>query len=81
MTLQYNKSLHNFRAGWVTGNTPLKAKIIQHLTKVRKEVLYEIFLDIKNAYDTLDQERCLEILVTYGVGPRTEWHLQQYWKD
>ena len=39
---------------------------------MREEVLYEVFIDLKMAYVTLDQERRLYMLVVYGVGPRTE---------
>ena len=46
---------------------------------MRDEVLYEVFLDLKRAYDALDWERCLEILVAYGVGTRKERLLCKYW--
>ena len=39
---------------------------------MREEVLYEVFLDPQKAYDDLYWERCMEILVGYGIGPRTE---------
>ena len=46
--------------------------IQQQLTAMREEVLYEVLIDLKKAYVTLDQERRLYILVVYGVGPRAE---------
>ena len=36
-----------------------------------EEVLYEVFLDLQKSYDALDQERFMEILVGYVIGPRT----------
>ena len=36
---------------------------------LREEVLYEVFLDLWKAYNAMDHERCLEILVSYGFGP------------
>ena len=30
-------------------------------------------------YDVLDRERCMEIIVGYGVSPLTERILQHYW--
>ena len=46
---------------------------------MREEVLYEVFLDLKRDYDALNWERCLEILVAYGVGTRKERLLCKYW--
>ena len=38
-----------------------------------------IFLDLHKAYDTLERDRCLEILEGYSVGPRSCRILQVYW--
>ena len=45
----------------------LEAKIIQQFMDMREEVLYKILLDLHKAYDALDRDRCLNILVAYGV--------------
>ena len=37
---------------------------------MREAVLYEIFLDLQNAYDVLDPERCIEIISVYAMDPR-----------
>ena len=58
---------------------PLKAKLIHHLMALREEVLHDIFLDIHKAYDALERGRCLDILVTYGVGPLALRLLWRYW--
>ena len=34
---------------------------------MREDVLYKLFLNLQNSYDTLDRELCLEILVEYGI--------------
>ena len=39
---------------------------------MREEVLYEVFLDLRKSYDALDREQCMDILVGYGIGTRTE---------
>ena len=61
------------------GTTSLKAKFLQHLMARREEILYEVFLDLRKAYAALDRERCMEILVGYGVGPRIERIIRNYW--
>ena len=42
-------------------------------------MLYEIFVDINNAYDALDQGQSLEILEGYGVEPQVCRLLTLYW--
>ena len=46
---------------------------------MRKEVLYEIFLNINKAYDSLDRDRCINIVAAYVVGPRYLCLLRCYW--
>ena len=77
--VQFHDVLHGFWAGWEMGTTSLEVKFIQQLTAMREEVLYELFLDLRNAWDVLDIDRGVEILVGYGVGTRTEVILRYYW--
>ena len=46
---------------------------------MRAAVLHEIFLDLQKAYDKLDQDRCLEIVKVYCVGPRAIRILLMCW--
>ena len=46
---------------------------------MREAVLFEFFLDLQKAYNALNQDRCLGILVTYRFGPRKIQLLQTYW--
>ena len=38
--------LHRFRAGRGTGNVSLEVKLLQQLTAISEEVLYEVLLDL-----------------------------------
>ena len=71
--------LHRFRAGRGTETAALEAKLLQQLTAMREAVLFDVFLDLQKAYDTMDWDRCLEIIAAYGVGPRALRLLQTYW--
>ena len=42
--IKLNNVIHSFRANRGTGTASLEAKILQHLTSMREEVLYNIFL-------------------------------------
>ena len=61
------------------GTVALKANILQHITAMSEAVFFEVFLDIRNAYNALDRERALDLLVAYGVGPRSVRILRTYW--
>ena len=41
------------------GAATLKAKMLQQLATLRREVLYVIFLGLHKAYDALYRSRCL----------------------
>ena len=76
--VQFNYFLHGLWEGQGTGTASLEAKLLHKLTKIREEVVYKLFIKIWKAYDALDRERCLEILMGYGVGPRIKKILRYY---
>ena len=63
--------LHRFGVGYGLGNAVIEANLLQQLTAMREEVLFEVFLDLQKAYDALDWDRCLVIIAAHGVDPRT----------
>ena len=71
--------LHGFQAGQGKGTAALGANMIQQIMAMREAVLFEVFLDLHNAYDALDWDRFLDILTAYKVVPRTIQLLQTYW--
>ena len=66
--VQFNDVLHGLQTGLGMGTFSLEAKFLQQLTETREEVLYEVSLELRKAYDALERERCLEIMVGYGFG-------------
>ena len=60
-----------FRAGRGTGTAALEAERLHDIMAMMVTVLFKVFLDIQNSYNTLDQDRCLGIIVACGVGPST----------
>jgi hypothetical protein len=57
----------------------MEIKLNQQLAWVDQAPLYQIYLDLKKAYDTLDRTRYLEILAGYGVGPNLLRLQKQFW--
>ncbi len=59
----------------------MEIKLQQQLAWVDQEPLYQIYLDLRKAYDALDWERCLKILAGYGVGPNLLCLQKKFWND
>jgi hypothetical protein len=58
----------------------IKTKLAQSLAWCNRFLLYQIYVDLKKAYDALDREQTLRILAAYGVRPRM-LHLQKHFGD
>ncbi len=67
MSVQFHDCLHGGLAGRGTGIATIKAKLHQSLAWRNQCPLYQIYIDLKMAYDVLDREQMLGILVAYGV--------------
>ena len=53
--------------------------MLRQLIAIRDMVLHAFLLHFCKAYNTLDWERCLDIMTGYGDGPRTICVLWTYW--
>ena len=38
----------------------LNTKLAQHLAGLARELLFQVFLDVRKVYDFLDRERCMD---------------------
>ncbi len=79
--IKLHSCLHGGLPRWDTGTAIMEVKLNQQLAWVKQEPLYQIYLDLKKAYDTLDQTRCLAILAGYGVGPNLLRLQKQFWDN
>ena len=61
------------------GTAIMEVKMQQQLVWVDQAPLYQIYLDLRKAYDALDRGRCLEILAGYGVGPNLLRLQKKFW--
>ena len=55
--IAFHEFLHGFWSGSGTGFDSLDSVLLQKLTSMREEVLYEIFLALNKLYDALDRYR------------------------
>jgi hypothetical protein len=79
--LKLHNCLHGRHPRQRTGTAIIEAKLQQQLAWAEQEPLYQIYLDLREAYDALDQGRCLGILAGYGVGPNLLCLQEQFWDN
>ena len=58
---------------------PLEANLDQQLAGLEKEPLFQVFLDIRKVYDSLDRGKFIEVLRCYGMGTNLACLLKSYW--
>ena len=80
-SISFHPCLHGFRPKRGTSTATLEAKLLMQLAIRSGHPLYQIFLDLTKAYDTLDRARTLDILRGYGVGPNICRLLQCVWTN
>jgi hypothetical protein len=68
--IQFHDSFHGIRAERGMATATIEVKLLMQNICAQRKVLYQIFIDLAKAYDTLDRGRTLEVLKGYGTGPR-----------
>ena len=59
----------------------MKVKLAAQLGSLEQCSFFGIFLDLRKAYDAMDQGRCLKILHGVGVDEKTVWLIARFWKE
>jgi hypothetical protein len=77
--IEFHPCLHGGLPKRGTGTATIKAKLAQQLAWMEQEPLYQVFVDLRKAYDHLDRERCLAIMTGYGVGPKLLRLQAKFW--
>ncbi len=77
--LELHDCLHGGLPHRGTGTAIMEVKLNQQLAWVDQALLYQIYLDLKKAYNALGRTWCLEILAGYGVGPNLHCLQKHFW--
>jgi hypothetical protein len=64
--IKFHDTLNGFTTHHDTGTATIEANLRMHLSQGQRKTLYQVFIDLKKAYDTLDRGRTLKILKGYG---------------
>ena len=67
--------LHGFQQGRGAEMAVTEDKMEQQLAGIVHVPLFQVFIDVRKAYDSLDRGRCMEIVRGYGLGPNLLWIL------
>ena len=70
--IQFHDCLHGFRSGRGTDTAIIEAKLIQQLAAIAGVALFDSFVDLKYAFDSVDHKEGLGILENRGAGPSRE---------
>jgi hypothetical protein len=79
--IKFHDCLHGSLPKRGTGTASIEAKLAQQLVWRDQCPLYEIYLDLKKAYDTINRGRMLKILEAYGVGPNLFRLQNLFWQN
>jgi len=67
--IAFHDCLHGFRSGRGTDTAIIEAKLIQQLAAIAGEALFECYIDLRQAFDSVDHEESLTILEDSRAGP------------
>jgi hypothetical protein len=79
--IELHDSLHGCCSKRGTGTAIIKAKLAQQLSYPQLKPFYGVFLDLRKAFNAMDQERCIMLLEGYGVGPQMIQLIRGYWRN
>ena len=63
------------------GTETLGEKLTQQLVGLAHDPLFQVFLDVRKSYDSLDRGRCMDILRGYGMGKRMARLIAHRWDN
>jgi hypothetical protein len=79
--IEFHPCLHGGLPKRGMGTATIEAKLAQQLAWMEQEPLYQVFVDLRKAYDHLDRKQCLAIMTGYGVGPKLLCLQAKFWNQ
>ena len=80
-TINFCDEVHGFRRKRGTFTAIGETKIDMQVATCQSDTLYQVFVDLSKAYDSIDRERVLKLLKHYGMGPRLCACIEKVWDE
>ena len=68
--VSFSNKVHGFRANQGCITSVSEANIRMQIAACKNETTFQLYLDLKKAYDYINWDRTLEVMQKYGVGPQ-----------
>ena len=78
-TIDFCKEVHGFRRKRGCHTAIGETKLQMQIAACQSETLYQIYLDLRKAYDSIARNRVLILLEKYGVGPNIRRYIHDIW--
>jgi len=79
--ISFCEQVHGFRKKRGTFTAIGETKIRMQMATCTSETLYQVYLDLSKAYDSIDRGRVLLLLEKYKVGPRIRKYIETVWEN
>ena len=76
-----HNELHGFRQGRGTGNATIEANLAQKLAGIFHKPLFQVFIDVWKAYNSLYIGIYMKIIRVCDLGTNLQRLLQRYWTN
>ncbi len=77
--IKFNDTLNDFCNDRGTDTAIMEDKLAQQMAFMEQELWFMAFINLKKAFDSMEQEQCLDILLGYGVGPNMCRLIKKIW--
>ena len=79
--IQFCDAVHGFRRGRGCHTAIGDAKLRMQRAICQSTPLFQVFLDLRKAYDSVHRPAVMHLLERYGVGPRLRTYISATWDD
>ena len=78
--VKFDEDVHGFRRRRGTYTAIGERKLRMQMAACSLTTVYQVYLDLRKAYDSVDRERVITLLEKYKVGPNIRRYIQKVWE-